>query len=246
MLNIIKQTGKNKLRDFLFSQGYIIFNTQSYRARMECALQGLAERNHSFNTVIDVGASDGRWSSSVMQFFPNANYLLIEANPVHKESLNQFSGFHSNVQVVLAAAGDLEGYINFDVSDAFIGQASRRLDKSKNIQLPMTTIDKEISTRKLPGPYLIKLDTHGFEVPILEGAKNTLYATDAIIMECYNFRLSPESLLFFEMCEYLDKLDFRCIDLVDPRHRPFDKVFWQMDLVFSKKDSHEFSYTGLH
>jgi hypothetical protein len=37
---------------------------------------------------------------------------------------------------------------------------------------------------------------------------------------------------------------FRCIDLVDPMHRPHDDSLWQMDLVFARKDRPEFSYRG--
>jgi FkbM family methyltransferase len=238
----IKQTGKNLLRRLILSRGYVIYNTLDYHARMESALQGLAQRNHIFNTVVDVGASDGRWSSLAMKTFPNCNYLLIEANPIHQKSLNQFCLVHANTQFVLAAAGDSIGQISFDASNAFIGQASHNLADSKFTKFPMTTIDNEITSRQLPGPYLIKLDTHGFEVPILKGAENGLVDTEAIIIECYNFKMSPECLLFFEMCEYLKKLGFRCADLVDPRHRPYDNVLWQMDLVFLKENSHEFSY----
>ena len=37
-----------------------------------------------------------------------------------------------------------------------------------------TTIDHEIGAYGLPDPYLIKLDTHGCEVPMLCGATETL------------------------------------------------------------------------
>lgn len=90
----------------------------------------------------------------------------------------------------------------------------------------------------------LKLDTHGFEIPILEGASQVLKETAVIIIECYNFRIAPECLLFFEMCDYLGKLGFRCIDLVDPFNRPYDQSFWQMDLVFVKDNRAEFAYAA--
>jgi hypothetical protein len=94
------------------------------------------------------------------------------------------------------------------------------------------------------GPYLLKLDTHGYEVPILEGARETLTRTEAIIMECYNFRIAPECLMFGDMCQHMERLGFRCIDLVDPMHRLADDSLWQMDLVFVRGDRPEFSYLG--
>ena len=245
MFSKIKTAGKELLRKWFLSNGYIVYNLSDYRARMENALQGLSDRDHVFNTVIDVGASDGRWSAMSMKVFSNCSYLLVEANSVHQASLEQFSVMNTNAQFVLAAAGDTVGNVYFDASDNFIGQASHGFsDDPNNIVLPMTTIDQEIISRKLPGPFLIKLDTHGFEVPILKGAEKTLSNTEAIIVECYNFRLSTECLLFHEMCVHLERYGFRCVDLVDPRHRPFDGSLWQMDLVFVKNSSHEFSHTN--
>ena len=246
MLNSIRETGKDFLRRLLLARGYVIYNLQGYHARMESALQGLSQRHHTLNTMIDVGASDGRWSSLAMKVFPASSYLLIEANPIHQEALNRFRLAHTNAQFVLAAAGDCVGKISFDDSNAFIGQASHNPTGSKLLTVPMTTIDNEVRSRQLPKPYLIKLDTHGFEAPILKGAENVLEDTEVIIVECYNFKMSPECLLFFEMCDYLRKLGFRCADLVDPRHRPHDHVLWQMDLVFLKHTSHEFSYPDFH
>ena len=96
----------------------------------------------------------------------------------------------------------------------------------------------------LPGPYLLKFDTHGFELPILNGAARTLAETEVIVMECYNFRIGPHALTFDEMCRHLGERGFRCIDLVEPMHRPRDDSFWQMDLVFVRQTRPEFAYTG--
>lgn len=106
----------------------------------------------------------------------------------------------------------------------------------------MTTVDIEIAQRALLGPYLIKLDTHGFEVPILIGAQEALKNTQAIVIECYVQHLTQTSLTFSQMCAHLDALGFRCMDAVDLEWRPFDNTLWQMDLVFIRKDRVEFTY----
>ena len=99
-----------------------------------------------------------------------------------------------------------------------------------------------MKARGLEGPYLLKLDTHGFEVPILKGAARTLASTEVIVMECYNYRIAPECLTFDEMCRHLGERGFRCIDLVDPLYRPYDDAFWQLDLVFIRSNRPEFSH----
>ena len=241
----LKQKLKNGINNLLFSLGYSLVRISSQQAHgtMDGAFRNIVKRKHYFNTVIDVGASNGSWSLSFMRFFPLCQYLLIEAQPVHEKSLNKFVKKHKNAHLSLAAAANSVGHIYFDTSDPFGGQASHIPYRSNNIQVPAITIDNEICTRKLPGPYLIKLDTHGFEVPILTGAFNTLTETEVIIMECYNFRITKNCLLFYEMCDYLKVFKFRCIDLVDASHRPYDNSFWQMDLVFVKEKRPEFLYS---
>jgi FkbM family methyltransferase len=213
-----------------------------YRGTTAGALHSLAKRGYQMHTVIDIGASDGRWSASCMQFLPNAQYLLVEAQAVHNEALMRFTQTHPNAQYVLAAAGDRVGTIYFDAGDPFGGQASHTPLPQNNIEVPVTTLDNEVAKRHLQGPFLVKFDTHGFEVPILQGALATLENTDVIVMECYVQELMPKSLPFAKMCQYLDDLGFRCIDFVDPVWRPYDDSFWQMDLVFIKISSAEFTY----
>jgi hypothetical protein len=46
---------------------------------------------------------------------------------------------------------------------------------------------------------MIKLDTHGYEVPFLCGATETLRNTNLLVNETYNFRVIESSLLFHEI-----------------------------------------------
>jgi hypothetical protein len=76
----------------------------------------------------------------------------------------------------------------------------------------------------------------------LAGASKTLKETAIIIMEVYNFKITPNTLLFHEMIDYLFKEGFRVYDILDPIIRPFDNTFWQMDIIFVKKEYKNFSY----
>jgi FkbM family methyltransferase len=201
-------------------------------------------RFYDIKTIIDIGASSGIWSRMAMKYYPEAKYLLIEAQPVHEPALIAFTTENINAQYTLSAAGETSGQIYFDASDPYSGQAAYTPYPTNNITVPVVTVDGEVNRLKLNGLYLLKLDTHGFEVPIFEGAMQTLKDTAVIIVECYNFRISPECLLFHEMCEYLGQLGFRCIDLADPLWRPYDQAFWQMDLIFIRKDDPEFAYSN--
>ncbi|QMU60297.1 MAG: FkbM family methyltransferase [Gammaproteobacteria bacterium] len=208
---------------------------------METAMRNISSKYRTINSVIDIGASNGSWSLSLKNHLPNCKYLLIEAQEFHKKALHKTCEIHENFQYILAAAGKSKGKIYFNAEDPLGGQASYTPYESHNIEVDVTSIDSEVQSKNLKGPFLLKFDTHGFEVPILEGANKTLEQTEVIVMECYNFNIAPECLLFYEMCAYLNEIGFRCVDLVDPLHRPIDNAFWQMDLIFIKNDSTVFS-----
>jgi FkbM family methyltransferase len=235
---------KRNLRRLAFALGYRIHRVGGPldRSTMDGAFRALKARGHAPRTVVDIGASNGSWSATLMRYFPDCRYLLVEAQPVHEAALKRFCAAHANAQYILAAAGAREGRIHFDASEPLSGQAADTPFAANNIEVPVVTLDGALNARGLEGPYLLKFDTHGFEVPILKGAADSLARTDVIIMECYNFRIAPEALTFDEMCRFLGERGFRCIDLVEPMHRPRDDAFWQMDLVFVRADRPEFSY----
>jgi FkbM family methyltransferase len=200
----------------------------------------LCERGSPVGSVIDVGASNGCWSEKLRRYYPSARYHLIEANRYHEAGLKAFVRRFPDSSYVLAAAADSVGEIFFDDADAWGGTAAHEATESARNKVPCTTVDEEVSANALPGPYLLKLDTHGFEVPILEGARRTLRETSVIVMETYNFNLTDQSLTFWEMCGHLHELGFRPMDLLEPMHRPGDGAFWQVDIIFLRNDRPEF------
>ena len=199
---------------------------------LDAALKRTRDRNTTFNTVIDIGASNGCWSEQLRKHYPKAFCFLVEANPYHQAALVQFKASHADVDYVLAAAGDTEGEIYFDGTDPFGGLASHEVSEKTNLKVPATTVDRLCQTRQLQPPYLIKLDTHGFEVPIFEGAKEALKQASLLIVETYNFDIASNSLRFPQLCQYLEAQGFRCIDMCDPLYREFDQAFWQVDFFF--------------
>jgi FkbM family methyltransferase len=210
----------------------------------QAALDRILSRGMTIGTVVDIGASNGMWSESVMPYFPRAKYLLIEAQDVHAADLKRFAASHPNAEYVLKAAGEKAGTIYFDGAEPFSGQAMTEPSREGLIEVPVCSIDEEIASRGLPGPYMLKFDVHGFELPILRGAKETLKNTALLVMECYNFEIAPECLLFHDMCRHLHQLGFRVADMSEPLWRPHDKMLWQMDIFFVRSDRPEFQHSS--
>jgi FkbM family methyltransferase len=202
----------------------------------------LKANNFKIGTVLDVGASDGRWSKLCMAAYMDSHYVLYEPQDCHSESLNAFkSEFRDKSTIIKKAVGGKEGKIYFDVTDPF-GGSLRDSKTACTEEVDLTTLDKTIEENALQGPFLLKLDTHGFEIPILKGFENNLENCNALIIEAYNYNIEPESVTFWELCNYLFQRGFRPIDLVDIMYRQYDDSLWQMDIVFIKSTWEGFKY----
>jgi FkbM family methyltransferase len=193
-------------------------------------LERLAKRTTP-KTVVDIGASNGQWSAMAKKVWPSAKFLLVEANPVFEDNLKAYCKL-SGASYSLSLAGANSGLAacGFCEENPYQG-----VDLTENSSLvTVETIDKLLDDRGLPGPYLLKFDVHGHEIPILWGARETLKDTGAIVMEVYGWRQGHGSLRFWEMCSYLEGLGFGSSDLCEPLYRPYDGRLSQVDMAFER------------
>jgi len=199
--------------------------------------QHIKDLGLKFNTIIDIGAADGSWALSAKEFWPLCDFLLFEPLIERKKELELLAEEHANFQYVPFAAGAEKSVIQFYVADDLDGSGiADELGNNKNIRSVETTrLDTEILEKNLTGPYLVKLDTHGFEVPILKGCEQILNQVSVFIIECYGFHITRDSLLFWEMCQYMDNMGYRLFNIVDVTNRPKDFAFWQCDALFIDK-----------
>jgi FkbM family methyltransferase len=213
----------------------------------EGSLRGMLERlrrkESSFQTVIDVGAAYGGWSRQFADALPRRRHLLVEANSFHAQALEKCCRANPGWEYVLKACGSGPGKIFFDGTDPMGGLASQSRSEDSMVEVEMTSIDYEVNRLGLPGPFLIKLDTHGFEVPILEGATGTLENAEYIVVESYNFTMCEGALRFWELCAWMEARGFAPLDLYDLCYRAYDLSFWHMDIVFARKANAAFRYT---
>jgi FkbM family methyltransferase len=200
------------------------------KASLGAAMARIAAHGIPVATVIDIGASDGRWSRTAERHWPHARFHLVEASDHWRPALDALVARKPRYSRTIAAAGPAIGQVAFKIGDDPFGGA---IDFSGPPTVPMVTVDSEVERLGLKPPYLLKLDTHGPEREILSGAKETLKNTSLLINEFYNFE--TEERRWPQMVMLIESMGFRCIDLIEPLWRP-DGTLWQMDFAFVASD----------
>lgn len=231
MAETLKARWRNRINRALNPLG-LHLTRRDHAFEMNGLLARAAARKMSVNTWIDVGASDGQWSLVARRHFPSANFLLFEPLTEHQPALERLTrqfGFH----FVSSVAGAAAGTVPFSVDPALDGSSVAESATPDARLVPVETVDGAIEARRLVGPYGLKLDTHGYELPVFAGAAHVLANASLLIIEAYNFQLTRNSLRFHELCAWLELRGFRCCDLADPMRRPADGTLWQMDLAFA-------------
>ncbi len=207
------------------------------------ALERIAAKGIDVATVIDAGAARGAWSNIAEKYWTKAHFHLLEAKDVWQSDLEKLAKRKSNYSFTMKAVTDTPGTIYFPVGGDEYGGAAFKETGSRDdlVPVPATSIDHEVRTLGLKGPFAIKLDTHGTEVDILKGAEETLKDTTLLCIETYNFigqKRFPELLL------HMQSLGFRVIDIAEPLFRESDAALWQVDFYFLRAENPIFQNYG--
>jgi FkbM family methyltransferase len=192
-------------------------------------------------TIIDVGASDGQWSCMVREIWPEAALLLFEPNPVYQPALAAMEASGAHVARALACA-ESSGVKTLRMDFEKPYQGVYELDDSIHagaaevVTASVSSIDNETKLRGLPGPFFVKLDTHGREHDILAGARETLKYAVGLVIEVYTWSQGPNSMRAAELVRHIENQHgFLPTDLCEPLRRPYDSRLVQCDMLFEHR-----------
>lgn len=143
-------------------------------------IQRLAETwNYSIDLIFDVGANDGSTAVDALKRFPAAQVVSFEPHPSTFAALTAKIGAqprHRSVNVALGAqVGEAEMF-EYDESKVNSltpnAQFAMRYGKvGHSIHVPTTTVDMFCAENGIESIDVLKIDTEGFDLVVLEGAR---------------------------------------------------------------------------
>ncbi len=225
-------------------EAWAILISEHGAPNMHCGLLSLRDEGVSLTDVVDCGAFIGNWTRLCRQVFPDANVLMIEAQPRWAGTLEHFAAANApGIRFASALLGPepAESVDFFVLDDPGGGTGSSVLSENSNvprrsIKLAMTTLDRVIEGQEFSPPQLIKLDVQGYELEVLKGGASALASAEFVLLEVSVWQYNENSPLIDEVVAFMSEAGFATYDLFDINRRP-DGTLLQLDVLFIRKDS---------
>lgn len=196
------------------------------------SLKILRDRAIPVGTVIDVGVCHG--TPELMAVWPDRKHMLFEPVAEFTDTIAR-NYRHIPHELHEVAVGDESGTIGLKVAAVLPGMSishSSMTDATAGTDPAIRSVRKIKLDDFLPGrgleePYLLKIDIDGQELKVIKGAAETLRSCSIVIVECQAGELT-------QRIQAVQAAGFTLFDLIEPCY--YDKVFWQCDAVFVRKD----------
>jgi FkbM family methyltransferase len=200
-------------------------------------LESLKDKGFEPKVIYDIGAYKGNWALEVEKVFPNARFILFEANENQRPFLSKlpFSFF-------IAALGDREDSVSFfsndSTGDSLLKENTQFYDKGRCCEkkVQMTTLANLIKKNDLPLPNLIKLDVQGAEKLIIKGSPSVIKHAEVVILETKILEYNENAPLIFDIMQTMHELGFRVLDILEMHYLPSGELN-EIDLLFVKENS---------
>ena len=234
---LISPPNKYRIKRVISALGIRVRPGAKPRADLRGFLVHVRSLGFSPATVIDVGVADG--TIELYSTFPGAFHLLVEPAREFEGAL-QFICRHYNAAYVIAAATDEDGEATLRCTSDLHG-ASTIEDTGASAQprfsrvVPAFTLDTLAEEHSTRGPYLIKADTQGTELTVLDGAKRLLAETEIVVLEVSLFRFGASAPVLDEVISYMKTRGFVVYDVFGGHGRPLDGALAQVDIAFVKE-----------
>jgi FkbM family methyltransferase len=207
---------------------------------MNDTLNALLKLGVEMNSILDVGVLHG--TPALMQNFPTLKHYLFEPIDDHFDTINSnYARLDHELHHVALSNTDGEAWQNGICNNASgnITHSHISDEPLSREQEPRLIVSKPVRKAKLDSmvpalgaaaPYLLKIDVDGHEIPILQGAVETLKNASVVVIEATRGTL-------LDRAQLLADNGFLLFDIVDFAY--YAGVLHQVDLVFVRKDIFE-------
>lgn len=171
----------------------------------------------AIRTVVDVGVLNG--TPALYKAFPEAYLVLVEALPDYREKCDEIVASRAG-EVHNVAAGAEDGTITIhQLADAPARSSVLRhvvggSERQKIVEVPMRRLDTLFAGKNFAGDILLKIDTEGYELNVVRGAREFLRRVKYVIAETSVRRRHENSYRFADLVGEMKSCGFNVFDAI--------------------------------
>jgi FkbM family methyltransferase len=196
----------------------------AYRAGLRPDLRQLVAQTGP-KTVFDVGANNGQFYRMLRESVGYRGRIVsFEPNPALGDDLRALQRRDSHWSVESVALGAEPGELLLNVSrrsdfssfrspNATARELFPMSETAQTVNVPVITLDDYVKRATLETPYLLKLDTQGFDNEVVKGAQNTLRDCQAVLCELSVIHIYDGQIDWKSMIDILTSQGFRIAGL---------------------------------
>jgi len=218
----------------LFPRIYTRLFKSLYKNRLDYNLSELLKNGLSIETIYDIGAYKGEWSTYYNKTsLKNKKFYLFEANQSNEKFLSN-TKFNYYIDVLSDSKKKLKFYTKGLTGDSYYRELSERYSKDLKFNLISTnTLNDIVEKNNLDYPNFVKIDTQGSEIDILKGANKVLANCNLLYLETPIIEYNLGSPNFSETVKYLNSIGFIPYDICEIHY--MDKMLIQIDILYIRK-----------
>lgn len=217
------------------------------RKRRNCpeySLLGI--RQMPIETILDIGANTGQFARDIRKHFPEAAIVCFEPLPDAHRNLKSWADGDGRALALNCALGDEEGTVSMyrhtehSVSSSLLSTTKEgealypKTIAQESIEVAVRRLDEipEVSSGRLRGDVLVKIDVQGYEDRVICGGRATIGAAKACIVELNVAHLYDGQCGIYSLMGLFDELGFSYAGNLTQVCSPTDGRVVYVDAVF--------------
>lgn len=199
----------------------------------------LKELGFSPSTIIDCGACVGEWSGQIREIYPESFIMGVDASNwsngnIPFTNISEFEVLSNEEGKKIIFYKKKEGLCT---GDSIFRENTQHYQDYNTIKEVRITKKLEVlcDKHKLDKIDLLKIDTQGSEILVMEGLGERLNKVEFIELECSLIEWNIGGCSLIQVIDYL-KNDFVIFDVIE-LHRLNGNDLFQIDIIFQNKKS---------
>lgn len=199
----------------------------------------LKAKGIQFDQVLDIGAYRGDFTETIQSVYPEAKVLQFEADERQKNVLRP----DAYITLLGNECKEVDFYTIADTGygattgSSYYREMTSFYDNPIIVKKQMVTLDSLLDLNSHWYNVLVKLDTQGSELDILDGAKEFVsrHKPGHMLLECSIKPYNEGAPLIGDVVKYMDGTGYLFNDIVEAKYDNKGDLL-QMDVIFRRKD----------